>query len=192
MPLNTKPEVRRYYKQLRKNLSPKVKTKLDDKIAENLFALDEYKSCKTLLAFVSKDIEVDTERIITQAFSDGKAVAVPRCISDKIMKFYIIESYSDLESGYFGLLEPKKSCPELKDFNNSICLVPGLAYDKHGYRVGFGKGYYDRFLGEYKGVSVGVCYSNFIDEQLPKDEFDRPVDILITDNRIFRKDKGYG
>lgn len=189
MSVKTKSQVRSFYKGIRASFAPEVKSGFDNKIAEKLLSLDEYKKCKTVLAFVSKGIEVSTEAIIAQAFSDGKIVAVPRCNAElSTMTFYVIKSRDDLESGYYGILEPKETCPELKDFDSSICLVPALAYDKKLYRVGFGKGFYDRFLKDYSGVSVGVCYSDCISEELPKDEFDRPVDILITDSIIYRKD----
>lgn len=193
MSVKTKSQVRSFYKEIRANFPVGEKIDFDNKIAENLFNLDVYKKCKTVLAFVSKDIEVNTESIIATAFSDGKTVAVPRCdTKSNIMTFYIIKSRDDLEAGYYGIPEPKETCAALKDFNSSICLVPALVYDKKLFRVGFGKGYYDRFLNEYSGVSVGVCYSDCITEQLPKDDFDRPVNILITDSIIYRKDKGYG
>ena len=193
MSVISKSEARSFYKGIREGFPHEAKSDLDRIIAEKLFDLDEYKNRDTLLAFVSKGIEVDTSAIIAKAFSDGKTVAVPRCDSESnTMTFYVIKSRGDLESGYFGLLEPKTDCQRLDSFEGSICLVPGLCYDANGYRVGFGKGFYDRFLNDYTGVSVGVCYSECIAEKLPKDEFDRPVDILITDNRIYRKDKGYG
>lgn len=187
--MKTKSQLRSFYKEIRAKFSPEYKCKLDIEIAEKLFSLDEYKKCKTILAFVSKDIEVSTEAIITKAFSDGKTVAVPRCDAQRnTMTFCIIKSRDDLRAGYYGIPEPKDTCDELKSFDSSICLVPALAYDKKLFRVGFGKGFYDRFLNDYSGVSVGVCYSDCITEQLPCDEFDRPVDILITDNIIYRKD----
>lgn len=189
MSVKTKQQVRSYCKEIRADYSEEIKSSYDREISEKLLSLDEYTNSKTVLAFVSKDIEVDTKAIIDKAFSHGKTVAVPRCNVERgTMTFYVIKSRSDLTSGYYGILEPKETCPELKDFSSSICLVPALAYDKELFRVGFGKGYYDEFLKDYSGVSVGVCYSDCIAEQLPKDEFDRPVNILITDSIIYRKD----
>ena len=193
MSLKTKSELRSYYKKLRENLSPAFKTGLDKIITKSFLSLDEYKISDTVLAFVSKGIEFNTGGIISDALSRGKTLAVPRCGVEKgVMSFYEIKSYDDLEEGYFGIFEPKKTCCELIDFSNSICLVPGLAYDSGCFRVGFGGGYYDRFLSEYTGVSVGVCYSRCIEDELPKDEYDCPVDILVTDINIFRKDNVYG
>ncbi len=193
MSLKAKSEIRSYYKELRKNYCPEAKSEADRIIAEKLFRLFEYKNCKTLLAFVSKDIEVDTALITARAFSDGKTIAVPKCNPKKgLMKFYRIKSYNDLEQGYFEIYEPKNTCPEQIDFSDSICLVPGLVYDSDCFRIGFGGGYYDRFLCDFPGVSVGICYSDCFEKQIPKDEFDRPVDILITDSAIYRKDNGYG
>ncbi|MCR5653741.1 MAG: 5-formyltetrahydrofolate cyclo-ligase [Ruminococcus sp.] len=193
MSLKNKSEIRSHYKTVRQNIPLDTKSEMDGRIAELFFGLSEYRECSALLAFVSKSTEVDTERIIRQAFSDGKTVAVPRCdVKTNTMRFFEIRSFLDLETGCYGISEPKKNYPELRSFDDSVCIVPGLVYDKERFRVGFGGGYYDRFLSEYSGVSVGVCYSSCIERILPKDEFDRPVDILITDTTIFRKDNGYG
>ncbi len=189
MSVNSKSEIRAYYKKLRQNLAPDKKKLLDARITDRLISLDEYKNSGVLLAFVSKDIEVDTEAIIKNALKNGKTVAVPRCESQSgVMSFYIIKSYDDLEIGYFNIPEPKVYCEKLRSFDDSLCLVPGLAYDKLGYRVGFGGGYYDRFLSGYSGVSVGMCYSDCVADELPVDEYDRKINVLVTDNKIYRKD----
>lgn len=193
MSVKSKPDIRSYCKAIRESFSPDKKQEFDQSITEGFLSLDEYKNCEVLLAFVSKDIEVNTEDIIAQAFLDGKTVAVPKCSPENCtMEYRLIRSRNDLECGFYGIYEPKESCERLTSFCGSICLVPGLAYDEERYRVGFGRGYYDKFLNEYTGVSIGLCYSDCVFDNVPKDSFDRPVDILITDNRIFRKDNGYG
>ena len=175
-------EIRNICKKFRNNLSAEKKQQLDLILQEKFLQTEEYKNTKTLLAFVSKDIEINTEKIIEQALADGKTLALPKCKEENLMDFYIVNSLSQLKEGYYGLLEPDpEKCTMLKDTANTICLVPGLAFDREGYRIGFGKGYYDRFLLDYNGVTVGMCYAKCVHESLPKGYYDRPIDILITD-----------
>lgn len=178
-----KTEYRSKYKKLRENFSPDKKAELDRAIAENFLLTPEYKASSVIFSFVSKDIEVDTRSIITRALKDGKRVAVPRCRTDSIlMDYYCIRSFNDLELGAYGIMEPDVSkCSRVEDFSSGICIVPGLVYDREGYRLGFGRGYYDRFLTKFSGVTVGVCYSRCIEEQLPRGYYDRPIDLVITE-----------
>lgn len=178
--------LRKKFKSFRQKLSPDKKQKYDSEIADRFLSLSEYKNCDTLLAYISKDIEVGTEKIVKSALSQGKTVAVPRCSTkDCTMDFYIIKSYVDLQNGAYGLLEPDVSrCKKLIDFENSVCIVPGLAFDCEGYRLGFGKGYYDRFLQHFSGVKVGICYKECVTWQLPHGRFDRAVDIVLTQQYI--------
>lgn len=176
-------QLRSKYKKIRQNMTKEKKQQLDIALYENFVSNIEYRQAKTILAFVSKDIEVDTTEIIKKAFSDNKTVAVPLCnTEEKLMDYYVINSFDDLEKGSYGLLEPiKERCEKVTDFSSSICMVPGLVYDQCGYRLGFGKGYYDRFLTDYHGVTVGVCYSRCIEQELPRGFYDKPIDLVITD-----------
>lgn len=185
-----KPDIREYktnlrekYKSIRNNLSKDKKESLDKLIFERLTSHICYQNCNTLLTFVSTNIEVDTHRLINFAISQGKRVAVPKCIDGtRQMEFYLINSMDDLEVATFSVLEPKTDeCEKLTDFENSICIVPGLAFDLKGYRLGYGKGYYDRFLSNYKGLNVGVCYCSCTLNKLLTGKFDKSVDLLITE-----------
>lgn len=180
-----KNELRKKYKKLRAECPPDVKQNLDVRLSDNFFELDEYKKSRVIFTFISSAIETDTSLIISRAFSDGKLVAVPKC-RDKsgIMDFFYIESYDDLEKGMFSIPEPKDGCSQAKDFSDGLCIVPGLCYDLLGYRLGFGKGYYDRFLEKFGGTSVGICYSKCVERELPRGNFDKPVDILVTEKFI--------
>lgn len=156
-------------------------------IAEKLFQTDEYQNCSTILTFISTEIEVDTSRILERAFADGKIVAAPRCISEKNeMDFYVISSLEDLEHGAYGILEPKQTCAAADISAGALCIVPGLAFDLRGQRIGFGRGYYDRFLSGFKGVSCGVCFDEFLLENIPCENVDLPVDILFTQSKTLR------
>ena len=99
------------------------------------------------------------------------------------MDFYIIEGLDDLEKRTFGVLEPKvPGCKLLTDFSRSLCIVPALMYDLKGYRLGYGGGYYDRFLSRYDGYKVGVTYRRNILRFLHYGRFDIPVDMVVTES----------
>lgn len=181
-----KNELRTVYKRLRANCPKDIKRELDRKLTEKFLSLDEYKECRTLFAFVSTPIEVDTSKIIETALKDGKRLAVPKCIDKTgLMDFYYINSTCCLKKGAFSIMEPDEEiCEKVTDFSDGLCLVPGLCFDYQGYRLGFGKGYYDRFLEKFGGISVGICYSRCIEKELPKGIFDKNSAILVTDKFI--------
>lgn len=181
-------KLREQYKTLRTDMPQKQKFALDYRIAGRLTGLWQYKSCSLLLTYVSTAIEVDTREIIRRALADGKKIAVPRCINGtRLIDFYYIKSMDDLAPGTFGVLEPDPDkCVKVDNFTNSLCLVPALCYDWNGYRLGYGKGYYDRFLSSYEGVAVGIQYSSCVRRGLPHGRFDHPVELLVTDSYIRR------
>lgn len=182
-----KVDLRSNYKSLRTRMFESgEKHILDSKIAKKLFLTREYKKSSLILTYVSKDIEVDTKNIIINAIKDGKRVAVPKCIVDThLMEFYEISSLDDLEKGTFGVLEPiVEKCKLLENFPNALCIVPGFSFDLKGYRLGYGKGYYDRFLSGFEGNTVGICYKNCMRSLLPHGYFDKPVDVLVTESYI--------
>ncbi len=178
-----KNEIRSKYKKLRENFSYEKKAELDEKITERFLNLQEYKSAKTVFAFVSKDIEVNTEDIISDALKNGKKVAVPLCnTKSTTIDFYYINSFDDLKRGYYGLLEPDaEKCSRADEKDADIMIVPGLVFDRNGYRLGFGKGYYDRFICDYSGLTVGICYSRCIENKLPLGYYDKPSNLVVTD-----------
>ncbi len=181
-----KKNLRIRYKNERLKLSPTEKRNLDEGVLNRLLKLNQYSSAKTVFVYVSTDIEVDTRGIIAQAFADGKRVAVPYCVPNtRIIEFYVINSIDELSPGTFGVLEPVPDPDKrITDWEKSICIVPGLCFDFNGYRLGFGKGYYDRFLSEYTGVKVGICYSSGVRGHLHHGRFDRTVDVLVTEKNI--------
>ncbi|MEG1427522.1 MAG: 5-formyltetrahydrofolate cyclo-ligase [Oscillospiraceae bacterium] len=139
----------------------------------------------SVFCFVSKGDEVDTRQFITALFALGKAVSVPKCIPEQgRMTFFRIGSFDDLQEGNYGILEPRPHCSASAITENSLCLVPGLAFTPAGDRIGYGKGYYDRFLRESSVKSAGVCYNSQIKNFLPTEITDEKVTLLITDKFI--------
>ncbi|MBQ9965061.1 MAG: 5-formyltetrahydrofolate cyclo-ligase, partial [Clostridia bacterium] len=169
-------------------MDPSIRKEADESIANTVRKLWQYRVSRQVLVYVSTPIEVDTHRIICQALADGKRVAVPRCVPDtRQMEFYYIRSMDDLAPGSFGVLEPEPNPENLvTDTTASLCLIPAFSYDFTGFRLGYGKGYYDRFLANYGGHMIGICYSACVRRYLPHGRFDRPVQLLVTEKYIRR------
>ena len=166
----------------RKELSSFVKDKLDISVYNNLVSNEIYKNAKGILVYFSGKTEVDTKRIIENALKSGKDIGIPKCSADSNeMTFCLIYGFDDLENGAYSVSEPRDYCEKINDFESFVCIVPALCFDENGYRIGFGKGFYDRFLSENKIKTIGLCYKDFIYKDIPRDEFDIPVDIVISD-----------
>lgn len=183
-----KRELRAGFKEARRAMTPEEQADKDRRILDKLTKLPEYQNAGLVLTYVSTAIEVDTRALIGRALADGKRVAVPRCTPGRIdMKFYLIESMDDLSPGAFGVLEPDpEKCRELRRYDQSVCILPGLGFDLQGYRLGYGKGYYDRFLSRYPGKNVGVCYNICMKTLLPHGRYDKMVDVLVTEKFVKR------
>ena len=177
-----KRELRQKYRALREAMDPVEKERYDQAIFERLVQLPSYQKARAILCFVSTAIEVDTLRILQRAFQDGKTVAVPKCLDRKgTMDFFVIRSLDDLTPGEFSLLEPDPDrVPALTQYQDSICILPAFAFDADGYRLGFGKGYYDRFLRRYTGEKIGICYNSCIAPYLPRGRYDETADYIVT------------
>ena len=183
-----KSELRQKYRSLRQAMPQEIKEQKDDAIALQVRRLWQYQRNNVLLVYVSTSIEVDTHRIIRRAIADGKRVAVPRCVPDtRNMEFYYIDSIEELSPGMFGVLEPSANPDRLyKECEGGLCIVPAFSYDWRGYRLGYGKGYYDRFLSRFEGNMVGICYSDCVQRSLPHGRYDRPVELLVTETYLRR------
>ena len=168
----------------REALSEQERSVLDDRITQKLLATSEYAEATTVLTYVSVSSEVSTRMFIECALRDGKTVAVPRCLPGHCLEFVAIVSLEQLVAAPFNLLEPAKELPALTEDqkNNSICIVPALLVDAKGYRLGYGAGFYDRFLSTYPGKKICLAYQqNLSRETLPHTAFDVAVDMVITE-----------
>ena len=174
--------LRANYRALRRARPTVDKIALDRKLIPHIIKLVGYANARTVLTYISTADEIDTAPLIDHAWRAGKRVAVPYCIpGTRQMQFYVIRSRDDLKPGAYGILEPDPAaCKALSDFSESLCIVPAFAFDRDGYRLGYGGGYYDRFLAAYPGHSVGLCYAQNLCAQLPRDRYDQPVDTVVT------------
>ena len=171
----------------REALSEQERARLDDCITHNLFATPEYAEAATVLTYVSVSSEVSTKMFIEHALRDGKTVAVPRCLPGHRLEFVVITSLDQLVAAPFNLLEPSKDLSALTEsqMSNTICIVPALLVDTKGHRLGYGAGFYDRFLSTYSGKKICLAYQqNLSKAMLPHTEFDVPVDMVITESDV--------
>ncbi len=183
-------EIDQIKKALRKELAAKrdsiteaVRADADRCLCENVTALDALRQAETVLVYIPTGSEVSVWGIIRTAMEQGKTVAAPVCGKDHTMGFYAFTDDTQLIPGKYGIMAPDTLiCPKVTDFSRAVCIVPGLAFDRAHYRIGYGGGYYDRFLAAHPGIyTVGVCRSAFIADTLPRDRYDMAVDTVATE-----------
>lgn len=147
-------------------------------LAAQFFKTDAYRNAKTLYGYMSYNQEVRTLPILEQALRDGKQVAIPKCYGSE-MRFIFMDDLSQVENSGFGIPEPIADIPVAAD-ETALVLMPGLAFDPQGHRMGYGGGFYDRFLAaEPNHPTVALCYDFQIFEHLETEEFDIPVDLVL-------------
>lgn len=155
---------------------------LSYEIASTLYKNSCWKEAKMIGITISRFPEVDTYQIIRKAWEEEKQVAIPKCLpKNREMVFRELTQFNQLESVYSGLLEPIEAETKevlMKDID--LLIVPGLAFTKDGYRLGFGGGYYDRYLQKYKGETISLAFESQIVSQLPVEKHDLPVGKIIS------------
>ncbi len=172
----------------RREIPPGDRARNDRLIAQYVRLLPEYRAHGILLCYVSTGTEPDTVQVIENAWRDGKTVAVPRCIPEtRELRFFGIQSFAELHLGLYGIREPFAVGERLiEDVSNCFCLVPALSADREGYRLGYGKGYYDRFLSGAACDAAALCYGVCLVNRLPRDRHDAALRILVSEKGIYR------
>lgn len=177
--------MRKILLEKRRNIPKEKKAKYDKVISETIINSDYFKKAEQVLVFASTDEEFDTRYIIERCRFEHKRVFYPLCLDlDGNMEFLKVDSVGDLEIGSYKLLEPKKTCKKYREKENDLVIVPALSVDRNKNRIGYGKGYYDRFLKDFNGVSICPCYSEMYSESLPADEYDIKVSYVATDKEV--------
>ncbi len=180
-----KEDIRRFVIDNRKALSKEEYTGLSSKIRERLCRIDKVKRGRCFLFYYPLKGEPDILPLVQSLLMGGKCVAFPVVKGNEI-KAVKVESLSNFRKGAFGVYEP--SCGERIDEDSiDVVFVPGLAFDKDGFRIGFGKGFYDRFLRKVTAFKIGIAFDFQIFDRIPRDEWDVPVDIVVTPHHIFRR-----
>lgn len=183
-----KKELRRVFKEKRRALTEAERESFSRALCENITSLKAFVGAEEVLSFWPISDETDVRGLNKAALSLGKTLYLPRCIKGtREMEFYGIRSEDDLEKGSFSIMEPKEGCPVFRptDGKRAVCIVPALAFDINGYRLGYGGGFYDRYLSRFDLYTVGAVYSPFLTEEaLPRDGYDVSVDVIVTDKEI--------
>ena len=189
-----KNEARKSILEERSNITPEEKAAYDEKITKYFLSSISYRYAGAKLIYVSTTEEISTDAIISSALESGKIVACPiSCPETNTMSFKIIKSKDDLVNGAFDILEPGEHCVDYNEYMKAnhpdkvhfaICVVPALAFDSKGTRIGYGKGFYDRFLSTFPGIKIGFCYSKFQTGELPSGKYDIKLDVGMTEKGV--------
>lgn len=176
-----KSEMRRFIKNLRREMTDEKITEISNQIYKNFIELDLYKNAKSIFIYISMDKEIDTSKIINHALEDDKKVFVPY-LENKNMSLRRLRSLDDLTEGAFGI---KTSKNEESITNPDLSLVPGLSFDENKNRLGYGGGYYDKYLANSQTTSIGLFADVARSFEIPTNETDVSLDYILTENGIF-------
>lgn len=180
-----KDALREKYGELRRSLDPEIKAKRDAAICAAATSLVSFRHADTVLLFAPKADEIDIRAIAQEAWARGKEVAFPLCDPEnRNMTYHIVSSFDELRPGTYGIMEPSPDSPIFDENRPAVCFIPALLFDAEGYRVGYGKGYYDRFLHRFTGSKIGLVYSDFLLSRVPRGRFDLSVDIMVTEKGV--------
>ena len=176
--------LRDYFTEQRKRLceNPQTKEALDAEIQTRLLISPAYRAADTILVYMARPFEIATSMIIFAALANHKTVALPVCFEQGEMIFRRIGDLSDLAPGRYGILEPKAACEKIVPDAHSLCVCPALSCDMRGYRLGFGGGYYDRYLEGFQGVKAALCYADSLIPLIEADDFDIKMNVIHTDS----------
>jgi len=163
----------------------KVKEEKDKKILKNLLKLPELNKARNILFYCAVKGEPDLTPLMKLMLKKNGYVILPK-VEGYNLKLYTVRDLSTLKKGKFGIPEPIEG--EIVDPESTdLAFIPGLIFDREGYRIGFGKGYYDRLLENLKATSIGVAYSFQVLPKIPKDPWDKPVHLVVTEEEIIRR-----
>lgn len=183
--------LRAEYKRRRADISAEKKRELDATICAEITSLACFRFADTVLLYSPIGSEIDLTPVAEEAIARGKRVAYPVCnIEDCTLTFRYVKSSADLVSGSYSIGEPSADSEEFGGESNSICIVPALSFDRGGFRIGYGKGYYDRFLKSFGGTAIGAVYSELLSEELPRGFYDLAVGVIVTERGSIITDAG--
>ena len=194
--MTSKSELRKIFTERRAQAALRAAEyrRASEEMVKHLLGISAWGESDLILGYVPMRGELDLRPLWDAARAAGKRVAFPRTVTgsrEGRMTFSVVDirtddPYRELESGRYGILEPSELLPilEKKDMTRAICIVPGLAFDGDGYRLGYGGGYYDRFLRDFYGTSVGLALSDCCVPQLPHDEYDMAVSYVINEKGV--------
>ena len=174
-----KKEMRAYIREKKRAMTERQIVSVSARLGEQFRNCELYKNAKTIYGYLPYNQEVRTVPMLEQAIADGKAVAVPKCYGEEMRFIYINDFVKEVAPGYSNIPEPIADEPVAHD-ETALVLMPGLAFDPQGHRIGYGGGFYDRFLSAEPGhPTLALCYGFQMVEHLETEEFDIPVDKVL-------------
>lgn len=189
--METKECIRKKALMLRDRMTETERSRKSRIIIEKVMETPVYRRAEIILAYVNYRSETQTDIFIDHALKAGKRVYCPK-VSGEEIDFYAIDTMKELTDGYKGIKEPPAHAERLlcdKDIREgkNMMLMPGCAFDKKRSRIGYGKGYYDRYLEKHRGLqTVAVCFECQVQEWIPSDEYDKKPDMIITEVTIYK------
>ena len=189
--IEKKKKLRQQYEEIRASLSIQEREMSEHKIMEHVFASEVYHSSDLVCSFVSFGSEVSTKRLNDKILGSGKTLCLPRIMGARKMEMIEVNSHTTYVMNKYGINEPIGQPIQLTHEFNALCIVPLLAYDSFGHRLGYGGGFYDVFLGEYlKILTLGIAFSNqYSDTELPYEEHDAMLKMIINEHGLHQIEK---
>lgn len=182
--METKKAIRDKIKKKREDIPLEEQQTKSKKILGALTSHPLYKSAEEIYCYVSFGGEVDTRELVDRSLKMGKKVAVPKILVNNLMEFYYINSLKELEEGHYGILEPLpvKKAPGIC----ALVVMPGVAFDKQGGRIGYGKGYYDAYLKHHPSLRrIALAFEMQCMEHLPREAHDVAPEFLVTEKKVY-------
>lgn len=192
-----KEEARIAFRHERSAMCASERRSIDEAIAKAVLTLDAWQRAHIVYTYLSFGTEVSTRDLIEEAWNAHKVVALPRCVpGTRSMRWFAVESFEGLQKSSFGVEEPVPHLHREVDARvsaQSIALVPGLAFDERGFRLGYGGGFYDGFICDFGGTSMGLCRSRFLLDDLALrgllEPHDAAVDMVVTEHGCHARDR---
>lgn len=184
-----KQELRKRMLSMRASIPEDVRLEQSEKIAFYILNSKEYNECKVILLYISIRDEISTASLIKAALQDNKTVCLPACLPEKRMEARVYQKESDFTEMYNGIPQPGKHCTVISPDMLELCIVPALCCDTQGYRLGYGGGYYDRYLPKAtRAKKITICAKQRIFQTIPHGDFDVPCDKIITEaGQVYEK-----
>lgn len=182
-----KKQLRKKAMENRKNIPEDIRNSIENILCMNLLHTDLWKQSDVIGVTIATENEWDTTLLIETAWKEHKTICVPRTIREENkLIFYRLDDFSQLKRSSYNILEPAENGQEIEKNAIDLLIVPGLLFDKNGYRIGYGGGYYDRFLMDFQNKTVSLASEKQLVDHLPAEAHDIPVQYLVTENGLLK------